>query len=213
MNLSSEPSIETLPEHYANGIDIDMNVINDQTIANFCSDTVRELNNLTEELQHTNLDNDIDVRINGERQQNGHHQTNQIPNHIVESSTDPNKCVQNGDIDTDSKQDHIFDHSYAMSTPNNDNEKLNGTPDREIDSGNYNGDVVDSSPFYTQLNQRLENATNGGIRRRVSIENYKQGFGLENENGIKDNYVSNGNEDDDNNREASMMQSVDLRGS
>lgn len=213
MNLSSEPSIETLPEHYANGIDIDMNVINDQTIANFCSDTVRELNNLTEELQHTNLDNDIDVRINGDRQQNGHH--NQLPNHTVESSTDPNKCVQNGVIiDTDSKHDHNFDHTYAMSTPYNDMERLNGdTPDREIDNGNNNnGDMVDSSPFYTQMNQRLANATNGARRGRVSIENHRQAFGYANGVGNNDNYVSNGYEDD-NNREASMMQSVDLSGS
>lgn len=209
MNLSSEPSIETLPEHYANGIDIDMNVINDQTIANFCSDTVRELNNLTEELQHTNLDNDIDVRINGEGQQNGHH--NQIPKHTIDSSTDPNKCVQNGDIGTDSKEDQNFDQPYSMPTRTNDNERLNGTQDQEMDSGN--GDVVDSSPFYTQLNQRLENATNGEIRRGVSIKNHRHEFGYENGDGNKDNNnVSNGDEDD-NYREVSMMQSVDLRGS
>lgn len=211
MNLSSEPSIETLPEYYAKGIAFDMNVINDQTIANFCSDTVRELNNLTEELQHTNLDNDIDVRTNGEKQQNGHH--NQIPNHTVEKLIDLNKCVQNCDIDTDLRRDHNFDHTYAMSTPNNDyNERLNRTPDQEIDGGNYNGDVVDSSPFFTELNQRLENATNGEMKRLVSIENHTQGFGYENGVGNNDIHVTNGDEDD-NNREASMMQSINLIGS
>lgn len=55
--MSSEPSIETLPEF--NGLtnsSLLFNNINDETIANFCSDTSRELNNLTEELQCSDLE-------------------------------------------------------------------------------------------------------------------------------------------------------------
>lgn len=58
LSLSSEPSIETLPDCHPNGLSNGnlFSNINDETIANFCSDTTRELNNLTEELQCSDLD-------------------------------------------------------------------------------------------------------------------------------------------------------------
>lgn len=175
MNLSSEPSIETLPEHYTNGIDA--NVINEEIIANF-SDTIRELNHLTEELKHTDL----------MKTHNGHGGP---------TSADLNGSVcENGNGDgNDSDQDH--DHTYAFRNPE---PIINEPLEPKIEFGNC--DVVDSSPFYTHLNQHSEiDSINGS--GAVVREFYDS----------QCNGNSDINNDNDYNKEPScMLQSVDLRG-
>lgn len=206
MNLSSEPSIETLPEFYTNGVIDDTNVINDQTIANFCSDTVRELNNLTEELHHTNLD-EIRNRNNFENNLNcfdGIQREN--------SAFDLNKSVHNNisdGVQMDSQSNgHCVnvDHNYAISYQNG-SIMNNGFGD----IGNGNCDVVDSSPFYTQFNQHIENNSNSNYDSMARLtennllhENFKYESANENDQNVSD--------EDNANREDCMLQSVDLRG-
>lgn len=205
MNLSSEPSIETLPEHYANGID-NSNVINDQTIANFCS----ELNNLTEELHHTDLENDIDIRTNNQRS-NGHIHNHNYNHNSFEHTIDSNKSVQNGGIDSDRNNDNNSDHTHAATLEKPDS--VNDKSETENNYGNCNNcDVVDSSPFYTHLNQySSEINLNGETGHRASQSDQIQNVGLnENLNGVKKN--GDMNNDKDFNNKSYMLQSVDLRG-
>lgn len=141
LNLSSEPSIETLPE-CSNAI-IDGNVINDQMIANFCSDTVRELNNLTEELQHTDLIGRAGNQIieNNIKAINGRNQELSNKEHFVQNR---DYTPENYSINSDTNfADDLEPNDMARNVRN----AFNG----------INCDVVDSSPFYTQLSQQLEN--------------------------------------------------------
>lgn len=203
MNLSIEPSIETLPEFYANGANVvDMNVINDQTIANFCSD----INNLTEELQQTDLD-DIGIRVNSESH------INSFNNRFMENSSksvhdDVNAIVPYHGDGQSSVHSSIADHNYSIpyhsSTLNND--KM--STDTEI--GNLNSDVVDSSPFYTHFNTHLEHNMDNDNMHRVSADSLHRS---------RDTYESaNGRCSSEESRENDyriamcMLQSVDLRG-
>lgn len=211
MNLSTEPSIETLPEYYANGANVvNKNVINDQTIANFCSDTVRELNNLTEELQQTDL-NDVSIRNNYEHPCN-------FTDRFMENALNSSKCVQNdaiGSVDSSigenqSNVHHLIgDHNYAI--PYHNNTLLNDKLSRETEIGNLNCDVVDSSPFYTHFNKHLENNMDDIDKmNRISMERSHH---------ISESYLSangkvnsDGLSDDDYRTTVCMLQSVDLRG-
>lgn len=205
MNLSTEPSIETLPEFYANIVDT--NVINDQTIANYCSDTVRELNNLTEELQQTDLV-EFGVRYNAD------HQINSFNGRFMEC---PSKSVHDDDDDdviasvqsNDYRQSNAHvEHNYAISYQNNsaNNDKLC----TETVIGNLNCDVVDSSPFYTHFNKHLENNMddNNDKLNRVSDE-ISQRDTYEYANGRASSECSR---DDEYRVAMCMLQSVDLRG-
>lgn len=213
MNLSTEPSIETLPEYYANGTNVvDTNVINDQTIAIFCSDTVRELNNLTEELQQTDL-NDIGGRINYENPNSFH---NRLMESAFSSSTsvqlhnDAIGSVHSSNGDNQSNGHHSFgDHNYAI--PYHNNTLLNDKLSTETKIGNFNCDVVDSSPFYTHFNTHLEN--------NMDDDDKMNQISLENSHHIKESYgstngrvSSEGLRDDDYRVAMCMLQSVDLRG-
>lgn len=200
--ISSGPSIETLPEFTKNGLLIEQNVINDQTIANYCSDTVRELNNLTEELQHTDLH--MGSRFNH------YHNSN------IENGTGTNKITEK----------HVYGDGGAINDLNEQRQTLQEITNHSMNNisqmnsnrvyeSNCNGrndiDTVDSSPFYTQLSQHLENNlsnfTNGGNRRSGSCDR-----SLTPADSI-DGRIENGSIDGDEYRMATcMLQSVDLRG-
>lgn len=142
MNLSSGTSAEKVSDF------TDRNVINDETIANFCSDTSRELNNLTEELQHSDLD--ISKRNSCNQQQ-----------------------LQ--------EEPHSIDLMSTMPTANVINSLNNDCCD---------GDVVDSSPFYSQLENQIQSP------ERISS--------------VLENCQTDMNEEDE--RLAYLLRSVDLRG-
>lgn len=211
INLSTEPSIETLPEYYTNGANgVDTNVINDQIIAHFCSDTVRELNSLTEELQQTDL-NDVGKRVNHDNQ-------NSVSSRLMESAMNVGQsvhndiigCVQsiNGDSQTISSNSSN-DHTYAKSLQNNHSTDINDKLCTETEIGNLNCDVVDSSPFYNHFNQHLENnLENDGKMNRIEIEHHNK------ESNDNTNEHLNGHEIriDAYRAATSILQSVDLRG-
>lgn len=190
--ISSEPSIETLPDFSKHGLLTERNVINDQTIANYCSDTVRELNNLTEELHHTDLHMS---RFNHNRSMgNAIGATNKPP---FERENDPNEHRQ-------PRQEITNDHNSI-----NNLSQINSN--REYES-NCNGrigyiDAVDSSPFYTQLSQHLENnlsnLSDDGNRRSLSCD--RSLTPADSVDGHMDN-------SDEFRISTCMLQSVDLRG-
>lgn len=213
MNLSTEPSIETLPEFYANGAHVvDSNVINDQTIANFCSDTIRELNNLTEELQHSDLD---EVGI---RNTNHDNQINSLNTRFMETTLNSSKSVHDdaigsvqshGDNQINAHNSHT-DHNYAI--PYHNNTLINNKSSIEsTEFGNTHCDVVDSSPFYAHFNKHLENNMDDDRPIQISTNNLHH---------TKETYEyrsngrasSEGMTDDDYRVAMCMLQSVDLRG-
>lgn len=122
LNLSSEPSIETLPEYngLANG-NILYNHINDETIANFCSDTSRELNNLTEELQCSDLD------IRKQVTQRSNHLTDDSHNHAKAASSghsDDVRCQTDSDASSDIVESSPF---YTQAQRNGDRFAVDNT--------------------------------------------------------------------------------------
>lgn len=119
-------------------------MINDQTIANFCSDTSREIDNLTEELRFYNV------------------------------------CSQS--------------HSIEKRTTNSEQS------DRD-------SDVVDSSPFYTHINHRLENS---GSDLNAKLD--PRDRSLSNLDAFIDSIDGAADPGDDFPSVACMLQSVDLRG-
>lgn len=201
--ISSEPSIETLPDFSKHGLPIERNVINDQTIANYCSDTVRELNNLTEELHHTDLHMG---RFNNDR-----NRENGIGIGVTVKSSERNSCGANDDLINEHRrtlQEITYNHSINNLSQMNSN---------RVYESNCNGrigdiDAVDSSPFYTQLNQHIENNLSNFIddasRRSGSCDR-----SVTPADSI-DGRMDNGSVDDgDEFRMATcMLQSVDLRG-
>lgn len=180
---------------------MERNVINDQTIANYCSDTVRELNNLTEELHHSDLHMG---RFNNNRNvENEIGTTNKI--------FDRNMCGINDDNDL------IEQRRTLQEITNHPINNLSQMNSNRVYESNCNGrigdtDAVDSSPFYTQLSQRLENnlsnLTGDGSRRSESCDR-----SLTPADSV-DGRMENGSIDDgDDFRMATcMLQSVDLRG-
>lgn len=238
MNLSTEPSIETLPEFYANGANVvDTNVINDQTIANYCSDTVRELNNLTEELQQTDL-GDIGIRggtftTTNATTTTNHHDNNQINSsfnsRFMETTTatttalsssksvhdDAISSVQSHGDSQSNAHSSIADHNYAIPYHHNNSTLITERPlCTETEIGNLNCDVVDSSPFYTHFNTHLENNMDSDDSR-VSADSFTH------HRDKVENYASTNGRvssdrssqmDDDYRVAMCMLQSVDLRG-
>lgn len=214
MNLSTEPSIETLPEFYANGGSnvVDSNVINDQMIANFCSDTVRELNNLTEELQHSDL-NEIGAR--------NHHdnQINSLSSRFMETTLSSSKSVHDdaigsvqspGDNNQSNAHHSHTDHNYAI--PYHNSTLINDKLSREsTEFGNMHCDVVDSSPFYTHFNKHIENNLDDEKPNRISASILDQARDAY-ENRSNGRASSEGMTDDDYRVTMCMLQSVDLRG-
>lgn len=97
--------------------------INDQTIANYCSDTIRYLNNLTEELQYSDLD------ISRARQ-NSLGSEKKSREHLAGNSSSNENIFNNSDS-----------YKQGRYQDNTDNEN-----------------IAESSPFYTQLNQNLDNS-------------------------------------------------------
>lgn len=203
--LSSEPSIETLPEFSKHGLFIERNVINDQTIANYCSDTVRELNNLTEELHHTDLHMGRFNSNNSNRNvENGIGATNK--------TFERNVCSINDDLNVDCQTLQEITNNPSINS-------LSQINSNRLYESNCNGrigdiDAVDSSPFYTQLSQHLENNLSnlsdddnrgsGSCDRSLTPADSIDGR-MEMENGSID--------DNDEFRMATcMLQSVDLRG-
>lgn len=214
MNLSTEASIETLPE-YANGTNVvDMNVINDQTIANFCSDTVRELNSLTEELQHSDLDETI--RHHNHENQTSFTNMNSKLNDDSQVET-ANNGIQDavhetsihGSVD-ENHRSSINDHNLMVSYYNRT--MLNGQSS-DSNENNTNCDDVDSSPYYRHFNAHLENHLDDAneIKSRISINNshHSQNDTYPYANGRMSTNESN---DADYRMPICMLQSVDLRG-
>lgn len=200
--LSSESSIETLPDFTQNGLIIERTVINDQTIANYCSDTVRELNNLTEELHHTDLHMG---RFNNDRnRENGFGATNKPCERI-------NACGPNDDLTNEHRR------TLQEITNNHSINNLSQMNSNRVYESNCNGrigghiDAVDSSPFYTQLSQHLENNLSNfiedGKRRSGSCDRSST------PGDSVDGRMDNGGLGDDGDEFVScMLQSVDLRG-
>lgn len=205
MNLSSEPSIETLPDFYRNGV-VETSVVNDQTIANYCSDTVRELNNLTEELKQTDLD-DIgrctENNINHFSDRFKENTMNVVHNDVRDSV----HMLGNNQLNTHSATaDNNSEQSILQYNCNAT--KIDRALSEVIDNGK-NCDVVDSSPFYNNqhVDSNLGNASNG-INAMANDAIYSQNtFAYANGN------VGGDLMDDDEYRmSACMLQSVDLRG-
>lgn len=204
--ISSESSIETLPDFAKNGLFNDRNVINDQTIANYCSDTVRELNNLTEELHHTdlhmerhknsrNLENGIDATTNKINDDGVmmHEHRRQTLQEITNNHHHNNHPVQNQSMQSNSSR--LYERNC---------------------NGQFGDDAVDSSPFFTQLNQQLEeNNFCNSIDERDNRHSLSYERSLTPADSI-DGRIGNGNctiDDSDEFRMATcMLQSVDLRG-
>lgn len=169
-------------------------MINDQTIANFCSDTVRELNNLTEELQHTDLE------------------IGRITNNIVTESNNVNGISQKNGMrfinnDTDLHPHYPINH-YGIENSNSlyDYKNQFMSNSRCSNSGD-DSDVVDSSRTYTQLSQ-VNSLKNLGVinDQTVSMKQQQQTDFDATDGDSADN-------DDDEYRTATyMLQSVDLRG-
>lgn len=218
MNLSNEPSIETLPEFYANGANVvDTNVINDQTIANFCSDTVRELNNLTEELQQTDL-GEINIRSS---QQENSNQINSYSSRIADGGALglSSKSVHDDGIASvqtshegfiNSQSNAHIDQNYANLNHHNGT-MISNKLCTETEIGNLNCDVVDSSPFYTQFNKHhLEN--NLGDIEMSSTASHHNNRTENHAHANGDRESREGSRDDDYRVPLCMLQSVDLRG-
>lgn len=200
MSLSSEPSIETLPEFNASGMPNGnlLYNINDETIANFCSDTVRELNNLTEELQYSDLD------------------------YGRGSAYRPNQYHAN-DTKRKTNENSIFgDSSYK-------NDSLHSNNTRTYQEANINNrhnaddaaTVVESSPFYTQLNcnnsnnnQQLTNLDNSlySLTLNNGDSRYNNRRDRLNGDDIDDDTVDGCIRGDRGNLAECMLQSVDLAG-
>lgn len=230
MKFSTEPSIETLPEFYANGPSVvDTNVINDQTNANFCSDTVRELNfrinSLTEDLEQTDLGeigictnhddnnqiNSFNSRFMGTALSSCRKSVHEDDIESVQSSRGDNNNDQsstNGSIDSS-----IVDHNYAIPLHQIGSSIIDERIITETKIGNVNCDDVDSCPFYDHFNEHLESNSdddridrvlmNDGSHHNKQIENYGSDNGIAN---------SEGSRDDDYRMAMCMLQSVDLRG-
>lgn len=228
MNLSTEPSIETLPEYYANGTNVvDTNVINDQTIANFCSDTVRELNSLTEELQHSDL-NEIGVPLRHHHESLNSFNCSSKSNESTLDATsksvhdaEPHKPSVHPSLDdsiqstpnatsADVQQNNlIIDHNLMVSYYNRT--MLNGKSSEHNETSSC--DDVDSSPYYTQYTAHLENNMDNDIKTksRISMNNshHSQDDAYPYANGRASSEAS---KDSDYRVAMCMLQSVDLRG-
>lgn len=224
MNLSTEPSIETLPD-YANGTNVvDMNVINDQTIANYCSDNVRELNNLTEELQQSDLDEiGVPLHHHNHENQNSFNVSDRLNDDRLR--LDANDGIQDSVHKTsvhspfeenlqstseNGQNNLISDHNLMVSYYNRT--MFNGQSNDSTE--NTNCDDVDSSPYYTHYNAHFENHSDEDdkCKSRISINNSHH-----NQNGThpyaNGRLSADGSKDSDPYRmPLCMLQSVDLRG-
>lgn len=226
MNLSTEPSIETLPEFYANGANVvDANVINDQTIANFCSDTVRELNNLTEDLiQQTDLGEIGGCSSNSSngRSKIANHHMNQFngsfnSSRFMEAALTSTKSfhddtvasVQSPEDSQSNAYSSIADHNYAIPYHRNSTLITDQLSCTETEIGNLNCDDVDSSPFHTHFNKHLENNMDDDGRVSADSLNHSKDERYESANG---RVSSSSSRDDDYRVAMCMLQSVDLRG-
>lgn len=203
LSFSSEPSIEKLSEHNYNGI-INTNVINDQTIAIICSDTSRELNNLTEELQHS----DLSTRRKTSIQESNTCQSNS-DNSQVNVLDKENLKDDVAEVLNNHKNSYQFDEAMRTNA-------LTYYHDTFIDKNNDRTDNTDqdleTSPYYTHLSQDLENNLINLTRSAYD------GYSSEAQSDISDT-VDGGHfkgSTDDNGEvggmSAFMLQSVDLRG-
>lgn len=178
MNSSTNSSITALPENHMNGIVGKLNDINDE-IATFS----RGLNNLTEELQKTSLD-DICQRSNVEPNRN------QLNGYFTKATFDLENSIRtNGDLIKS-------EHCYANKN-DTDDDGLNGDCNDEMCNGNC--DVVDSSPNYTQYNDYLDNSSNSLMATNC--------YAYESANGRCTSLTT-----DHDILENPILQSVDLRG-
>lgn len=178
MNSSANSSITTLPENHMNGLVGKLNDINDE-IATFS----RGLDNLTEELQKTSLD---DIGHRSYMEPNRNHLNGQD----TEAIFDLEKSIRtNGDLIKS-------EHCYANKT-DNDDDGLNGDCDDEMCNGDC--DVVDSSPKYTQYNDYLDNSSNSLMASNC--------YSYESANGRCTSLTT-----DHDILENPILQSVDLRG-
>lgn len=224
MNLSTEASIETLPE-YANGTnEVDTNVINDQTIASYCSDTVREINSLTEELQQCDLSEiGVPLRYNHEN----HHSFNIGNGFNDDTLPDANHSVPYG-VHKQSvhspfeenlqsaaaapqaanvQNNSINDHNNLMASLYN-HSVLNGKSNETA-----NCDDVDSSLCYTHFNAHLESHRDENDQAKSRIVMNRSHHSAD------DTYAhANGRKSSDATTNSDyrvamcMLQSVDLRG-
>lgn len=194
-----------MPEYYVNGNSVvDTNVINNQTIADLCNDTVREMNNLTEELQHTDLSEVV-------RPNHDHHSS--FNDRCMENALHSSKSVHDDGISSvqcfDGSQSNAHntfgDHDYAI--PIHNHPKLFEQMSTETEIGNLNCDVVDSSPLYTQFNTHLENNMDDNKCNQMLMTN-----NLHEMHECANGRVSSEGLTDDEYQAMCMLQSIDLRG-
>lgn len=214
LNLSSEPSIETLPEYNCNGI-INTNVINDQTIAIVCSDTSRELDNLTEELQHSDLS-----RIRKSSHQNGSKSSTVHQMNELELDAQKNDAIYKDY--SSSYDDNCYEYSQSSRTNVNhcsDNNISNvkySTVDSNSKCNNIDEDL-ETSPYYTHLSQDLRNNLNNLTLRSSGNNGFYSGQETDFSDTVDGIHFDGGNSNTDNNGDIDgmpdcMLQSVDLRG-
>lgn len=153
MESSTHSSIHTLPENHVNDIVGKLNGIND--INDEIATYARGLDNLTEELQKTTLDDIGNQRASVEPMQS--HETNGFS---TETAFDSNGSSRTNGVDLINGE-----HNYAV----NGND-LNGDSDDGVCNGNC--DVVDSSPNSTIVSDYVDKSSNSILGSMPASELY-----------------------------------------
>lgn len=173
--------------------------INDETIANYCSDTVRELNNLTEELQYS----DLDIGRSSAYRPNQYH-PNDMKRKTNENSIFGDSSYKNDSLHSNNTQSYQETNIIIRHNADDD------------------GTVVESSPFYTQLNrnncnhntQHITNLDNSLYNLTLNNGDSRYNNRRDNKNGddIDDDTIDGCIRSDRGNLAECMLQSVDLAG-
>lgn len=180
-------------------------MINDQTIAIVCSDTSRELNNLTEELQHS----DLSTRCKTSIQENNTCQNNsnsQVANEL-DIDLPYTDCLRNQD------NGYEFSHGRHTNTSNYGSDTRYSYVDDNNDKCNNIEQDHESSPYYAHLSQDLRNNLNN-LTLRSAYDGYYSGAQSDNSDTVDGSHFTGSTDDngDINGMPACMLQSVDLRG-
>lgn len=191
------------------------NVINDQTIAIVCSDTSRELNNLTEELQHS----DLSTRSKTSIQENNTCQSNTNTNNdIIIDVNELEIDGQRNDVmfsDSLKKQNnsYVFSSVTRTNTSNCYGDTKYSFGENSNDKTNNIDQDLESSPYYTHLSQDLQNNLNN-----LTLRSGYDGYYSEGQSDISDtvdggHYTGSTDDNADSDGISTcMLQSVDLRG-
>lgn len=148
MESSTNSSIHTLPENHINGIVGKLNDIND--ISDEIATYSRGIDNLTEELQRTTLD---DIGIQRSSIEPMYTETNGL---CTDTTASPATFELNGSVRTNGVELINGEHNYAINDNENRND-LNGDGNADVCNGNC--DVVDSS-HSTIFSELVNNSSN-----------------------------------------------------